>query len=83
MTREFMGMLVLLFLAMPVGAQEAPVVGPSKGSLVIMGGGGKEIPGIFGKFVELAGGKDARIVVVTTAISRLESRHLNSPRVVV
>ena len=64
-----MGMLVLLFLAMPVGAQEAPVVGPSKGSLVIMGGGGKEIPGIFGKFVELAGGKDARIVVVTTAIS--------------
>ena len=69
-----MGMLVLLFLAMPVGAQEAPVVGPSKGSLVIMGGGGKEMPGIFGTFVELAGGKAARIVVVTTASSS-DPRH--------
>ena len=62
-------MVVFLFLVMPVGAQEATLVGPSRGSLVIMGGGGKEMPGIFGKFVELAGGKAARIVVVTTAIS--------------
>ena len=69
MRRELLTMVVFLFLVMPVGAQEATVVGPSRGSLVIMGGGGKEMPGIFGKFVELAGGKDARIVVVTTAIS--------------
>ena len=69
MRRELLTMVVFLFLVMPVGAQEATVVGPSRGSLVIMGGGGKEMPGIFGKFVELAGGKAARIVVVSTAIS--------------
>ena len=50
-------------------AQDAPVVGPARGSLVIMGGGGKEIPGIFGAFVELAGGRKARIVIVPTAAS--------------
>lgn len=47
------------------------VVGPQNGSLVIMGGGGKDrtFPQIFAKFVELAGGKNARIVVVPTAAS--------------
>ena len=41
-----------------------PVVGPGKGALVIMGGGGKDrsFEQIFGKFVELAGGTDAWIV---------------------
>ncbi|MEK6231079.1 MAG: Type 1 glutamine amidotransferase-like domain-containing protein, partial [Luteolibacter sp.] len=49
----------------------APVVGPEAGALVIMGGGGKDhaFELIFAKFVELAGGKDARIVIVTTAAS--------------
>ena len=51
------------------GAEDPPVVGPPSGSLVIMGGGGKEIPGVFGAFVELAGGKQARIVIVPTAAS--------------
>ncbi|MBI23685.1 MAG: peptidase S51 [Roseibacillus sp.] len=50
-------------------AQESPVVGPVSGSLVIVGGGGKEMERILGRFVELAGGKRARIVVVTTAAS--------------
>ena len=50
-------------------AEVAPVVGPPRGSLVIMGGGGKEIPSVFGSFVALAGGKKARIVIVPTAAS--------------
>jgi cyanophycinase len=41
--------------------------GPEKGSLIIIGGGGSA-PDIWGKFTELAGGKEkAKIVVVTTA----------------
>jgi cyanophycinase len=53
------------------GEESSPVVGPAKGALVIMGGGGKDraFDQIFAKFVELAGGKDARIVLVTTAAS--------------
>lgn len=65
--------LFLLTLTTPLlfsfaGAQD---VGPAKGALVIMGGGGKDrtYPQVFAKFVELAGGKNARIVVVPTAIS--------------
>lgn len=48
-----------------------PLVGPAKGSLVIMGGGGKDraFGKVFAKFVELAGGKEARIVIVPTAAS--------------
>ena len=48
---------------------EPTVVGPKKGTLVIMGGAGDTLTDfqyIFGKFVELAGGAEARIVVVTT-----------------
>jgi cyanophycinase len=67
---------VCLLMGMGLGglvlAQEAaPMVGPEKGALVIMGGGGKDrtFEEIFAKFVELAGGKDARIVIVTTAAS--------------
>jgi len=50
-------------------ANDAPVVGPEKGALVIMGGGGKKFREVFAKFVELAGGKEARIVIVPTAAS--------------
>ena len=48
-----------------------PIVGPKNGSLVIMGGGGKDqtFPQIFAHFIKLAGGKDARIVIVPTAAS--------------
>ena len=48
-----------------------PVVGPKNGSLVIMGGGGKDrtFPQVFAHFVKLAGGKNARIIIVPTAAS--------------
>ena len=65
--------LISLLLASLALAQDPirPVVGPAKGALVIMGGGGKDrtYPQVFAKFVELAGGKKARIVVVPTAAS--------------
>ncbi len=52
---------------------EAETTGPTNGSLVIMGGGGSEIENIFGRFVELAGGKQAKIVIVPTAASSDDS----------
>ena len=45
----------------------APTVkGPEHGTLVIVGGG-KLVPEILTKFFDLAGGKDAPVVVVPTA----------------
>lgn len=57
--------ILLVYLA-PT-AQEAPEYGPAKGTLVIVGGGQTEGTGIVEKFIELAGGPDARFVVVPTA----------------
>jgi cyanophycinase len=53
--------------AIPVAAQAVPEYGPPKGTLVIVGGGATAGTGIVEKFIELAGGKDAKIVVVPTA----------------
>ncbi len=49
--------------------QEAlpPEYGPAKGTLVIVGGGGTDGTGIIEKFIELAGGNDAKFVIVPTA----------------
>ena len=47
--------------------QEAPEYGPAKGTLVIVGGGSLREGGIAEKFIELAGGKDAKFVIVPTA----------------
>ena len=44
----------------------AQEVGPTNGSLVIVGGG--LTPGIVQRFIELAGGSDAKIVVIPTAM---------------
>lgn len=46
----------------------APVVGPKRGTVILAGGGilGNEI---WERFVEVAGGRDARIVVIPTAAS--------------
>lgn len=44
----------------------AQAVGPSDGTLVLAGGGVRD-PDIYRTFVELAGGPDARIVVIPTA----------------
>ena len=55
-------------------ADGAETLGPTKGALVIVGGGrsGTHQSRILGRFIELAGGKDARIVVVPTAASSSE-----------
>lgn len=54
---------LLVSLAVPVLAQE---IGPAKGSLVIVGGGLRD-QAIVKRFLELAGGADAPIVVIPTA----------------
>jgi cyanophycinase len=62
-----MGLAVAALLSAGFGAQAAPVAqGPEKGTLIIAGGGalGREI---VGRFIALAGGKDAEIVVIPTA----------------
>ena len=48
-------------------AQSSAEYGPPKGTLLIVGGGNLEGTGIQEKFIELAGGADAKIVVVPTA----------------
>lgn len=52
-----------------VAAKAAPRVGPARGTLILAGGGTLG-PEIWSRFVELAGGPDARIVVIPTASSR-------------
>jgi cyanophycinase len=61
--------LVAATLATQAGVafQEAPEYGPAKGSLVIVGGGSMDATGIVEKFIELAGGPDAKFVIVPTA----------------
>ncbi len=56
----------LLAAALPTGAQECPCVGPPRGAIVAAGGGTLD-PGIYARFVELAGGRDARVVLIPTA----------------
>lgn len=54
--------------------------GPRRGTLVAMGGGGKAFREIFSEFVELAGGREARIVIVTTASSSRPNHDYAHPR---
>ena len=62
--------LLLLVLVFPVSLVAGDDTrGPDDGVLLIVGGGGKESASLFRKFVELAGGSQARIVVVSTALS--------------
>ena len=46
---------------------EAPEYGPPKGTLVIVGGGSTNGTGIVEKFIQLAGGPEAKFVIVPTA----------------
>lgn len=57
--------------ARPSGAQtcDRPCVGPARGAIVAAGGG-RLGPRIYERFVELAGGPEARIVVIPTAGTR-------------
>lgn len=63
--------ILVLFVALTAFGQspapETPEYGPAKGTLVIVGGGPTANTGIMEKFIELAGGLDAKIVVVPTA----------------
>jgi cyanophycinase len=54
-------------LSLPVPTVESPFLGPPNGSLVIAGGGDLYDTGIVERFLELAGGMDAPIVVIPTA----------------
>lgn len=64
----WMGFVLFLLFVPILSAQE---IGPANGSLVIVGGSMRD-PAIREKFVELAGGSEARIVVVPTAGGREE-----------
>lgn len=58
---------VLVVAGSTVATQPRPVVkGPEKGTLLIVGGG-KLVPAIMERFFDLAGGKDAPVVVIPTA----------------
>lgn len=46
---------------------QTPEYGPAKGRLVIQGGGPAEGTGIMETFVNLAGGRDAKIIIIPTA----------------
>jgi cyanophycinase len=59
--------LLLLIWSLPAIAQEKPEYGPAKGILLIVGGGTLTGTGIQEKFIELAGGKDKKFVIVPTA----------------
>ena len=61
--------VLLLGLTIPGMVAADETEGPDRGTLLIAGGGGKQGAAIFRKFVELAGGNTARIVIVPTAIS--------------
>ena len=61
--------VLVLGLTIPGVVAADETEGPDRGTLLIAGGGGKQGAAIFRKFVELAGGNAARIVIVPTAIS--------------
>ena len=66
--KAFSVLSVILLLALITPAsQETPEYGPAKGTLVIVGGGAIRNTGIIEKFIQLAGGSDARFVIVPTA----------------
>src|SRR5262245_52174020 len=48
-------------------SQAPPEYGPAKGTLVIVGGGSTDGTGIIETFIRLAGGPDAKFVIVPTA----------------
>lgn len=59
--------LLLISPPGPAHGGEIPEYGPAQGTLIIIGGGSMKDTGIVETFLHLAGGKDARLVVVPTA----------------
>jgi cyanophycinase len=64
MRNSILALLLILTCAAPLSAQ---ATGPSRGSLVIVGGGTLPGSGILERFVDLAGGGEHLIVVIPTA----------------
>jgi len=68
--RLALGVAATFMLSPPASAQiqngAPPQVGPERGSLVVVGGAMRS-PAIYQRFIELAGGPDAHIVLVPTA----------------
>lgn len=73
--------LALFVGAAPLSAQDAPapVVGPARGTLLVVGGGAIG-PEIVGRFIQLAGGPDSPIVVIPTAGGEPDSVYTQSCR---
>ena len=59
-------LLFVLMQSLPAIAQEPTEYGPEKGALIIAGGALRD-QAIYDKFIELAGGPDAKFVIVPTA----------------
>src|SRR5438552_13194781 len=66
MMKRVFACLLLAAAVTAVIAADPVVKGPARGALVIVGGG-KVGPDILGRLFELAGGKDAPLVVIPTA----------------
>ena len=71
--------VALLLGCLAAGRTAGPAAGPRPGALVVVGGGA--LPdAIADRFLELAGGKDARIVVIPTAIEKSDCCHVRAIR---
>src|SRR4051812_17186843 len=62
-----LNLILMAALSAAVSYSQPPEYGPAKGTLVIQGGGSDIGTGIFETFINLAGGLDAKIIVVPTA----------------
>ena len=59
--------ILVLAPAPALAAPEVTEYGPAKGTLIIVGGGNMDGTGIIEKFIQLAGGPEAKFVIVPTA----------------
>ncbi|MBI61295.1 MAG: hypothetical protein CMO79_02625, partial [Verrucomicrobiales bacterium] len=76
-----MPIILCFFSLLILDSIQGQTTGPAKGTLVIVGGNDKDQV-CFKEFVKLSGGKNARIVVVTTASSSSEKyNYLNGPQI--
>ena len=76
-----MPIILCFFSLLILDSIQGQTTGPAKGTLVIVGGNDKDQV-CFKEFVKLSGGKNTRIVVVTTASSSSEKyNYLNGPQI--